>query len=239
MNEIIILLYSLNFELSTKPVLHMNGAQALEQFTGFGISAAASAIGATAVYPVDVVKTRLQNQTKDTKIYSGGLDCFKQILQKEGPFRLYSGLVPYMTGQVPEKAIRLFVVNQVRSVVHLAPFGKKLSKKQQALVAEILAGSAAGTCQVAITNPMEVIKVRMQVFNQSADKLAQKPGMISMLRELGFRGMYKGASACFLRDVPFSGIYFPVYFLSKSFFADHLSRPLSSWALLVSATFAG
>lgn len=36
-----------------------------------------------------------------------------------------------------------------------------------------------------------------------------------IVRELGFVGVYKGASACFLRDIPFSGIYFPAYAAAK------------------------
>lgn len=31
------------------------------------------------------------------------------------------------------------------------------------------------------------------------------------MRQLGLFGLYKGAAACLLRDIPFSGIYFPVY----------------------------
>ena len=30
-----------------------------------------------------------------------------------------------------------------------------------------------------------------------------------------YKHMYKGASACFLRDIPFSGIYFPSYWYLK------------------------
>ncbi len=34
---------------------------------------------------------------------------------------------------------------------------------------------------------------------------------ITIVRQLGLLGLYKGVSACLLRDIPFSGIYFPVY----------------------------
>jgi solute carrier family 25 aspartate/glutamate transporter 12/13 len=36
-----------------------------------------------------------------------------------------------------------------------------------------------------------------------------------VVKELGLVGIYKGASACFLRDIPFSGIYFPAYAAAK------------------------
>jgi solute carrier family 25 aspartate/glutamate transporter 12/13 len=38
---------------------------------------------------------------------------------------------------------------------------------------------------------------------------------IQIVKELGFVGLYKGASACLLRDIPFSGIYFPAYAAAK------------------------
>jgi hypothetical protein len=41
----------------------------------------------------------------------------------------------------------------------------------------------------------------------SAATTAKPKGAMSILRELGIKGMYKGASACFLRDVPFSGTF--------------------------------
>lgn len=44
--------------------------------------------------------------------------------------------------------------------------------------------------------------------------------MFSILKDLGFFGLYRGAKACLLRDVPFSGIYFPVYAHMKTNTAD-------------------
>lgn len=39
--------------------------------------------------------------------------------------------------------------------------------------------------------------------------------MFTVLKDLGFLGLYKGAKACFLRDIPFSAIFFPVYAHAK------------------------
>lgn len=38
---------------------------------------------------------------------------------------------------------------------------------------------------------------------------------LQIVKELGVVGLYKGAGACFLRDIPFSGIYFPAYAAAK------------------------
>ena len=40
-----------------------------------------------------------------------------------------------------------------------------------------------------------------------------------VVKELGFFGLYKGSRACFMRDIPFSAIYFPAYAHLKPAFA--------------------
>lgn len=44
--------------------------------------------------------------------------------------------------------------------------------------------------------------------------------VFTVLKELGFMGLYRGARACLLRDVPFSAIYFPTYAHMKTVTAD-------------------
>lgn len=202
----------------------------------FSIGAAASAIGATAVYPIDLVKTRLQNQR--TLLGKRGMSmwgCFTSVLRYEGPLGLYKGLVPQLVGQVPEKAIRLFIVDRVRNLSPTDGVSYPI---------EVLAGLAAGANQVLITNPAEIIKVRMQVQGHELAKkkaegaTVQPKRALSMLRELGFAGMYKGASACFLRDVPFSGIYFGSYAWMKEELRTG-NEPLHSIELFFCASAAG
>lgn len=54
------------------------------------------AVGATAVYPIDLVKTRMQNQRSTGSfvgelMYKNSFDCFKKVLRYEGFFGLYRG----------------------------------------------------------------------------------------------------------------------------------------------------
>lgn len=53
-----------------------------------------SAVGATAVYPIDLVKTRMQNQRSSfvgELMYKNSFDCFKKVVRYEGFFGLYRG----------------------------------------------------------------------------------------------------------------------------------------------------
>ena len=61
----------------------------------FAMGAIAGACGATAVYPIDLVKTRMQNQRTGQSfigevMYKNSLDCFKKVLRHEGPMGMLS-----------------------------------------------------------------------------------------------------------------------------------------------------
>ena len=57
--------------------------QILESVYRFTLGSVAGAMGATAVYPIDLVKTRMQNQRTGSLIgeiaYKNSWDCFKKV----------------------------------------------------------------------------------------------------------------------------------------------------------------
>lgn len=65
-------------------------------------------------------------------------------------------------------------------------------------------------------------------------------GATHIIRQLGLLGLYKGASACLLRDIPFSAIYFPAYsHLKKDIFNEgYNGKQLSFFETLASAAIA-
>ena len=94
------------------------------------------------------------------------------------------------------------------------------------LWAEIMSGAIAGASQVVFTNPLEIVKIRLQVAGEVASGQRIRAGTV--IKELGFRGLYKGARACFLRDIPFSAIYFPSYAHAKVAFQVCVEEPFFS-----------
>jgi solute carrier family 25 aspartate/glutamate transporter 12/13 len=61
-----------------------------------------------------------------------------------------------------------------------------------------------------------------------------------IVKNLGLIGLYKGASACLLRDVPFSAIYFPTYnHLKRDYFGESQTKSLGIIQLLTAGAIAG
>ncbi|GAQ89807.1 calcium-binding mitochondrial carrier protein [Klebsormidium nitens] len=78
--------------------------------TQLGCGTASGALGATAVYPLQVVRTRLQASLRgDPHGYTGMVDCFTKILNEEGPRAFYKGLAPNLLKVVPAASITYVV----------------------------------------------------------------------------------------------------------------------------------
>ncbi|XP_054910011.1 mitochondrial glutamate carrier 1-like [Poeciliopsis prolifica] len=188
----------------------------------------AGLVGVTCVFPVDLAKTRLQNQ-QGVQVYQGMFDCLAKTVRAEGYFGCYRGAAVNLTLVTPEKAIKL-AANDV--------FRQKLSKDGHLpLWGEVLAGCGAGTCQVVVTTPMEMLKIQLQdagrlaaqrpvaAPTQAAAAPGPAPSLVApavrrpsatgitadLLKTRGLAGLYRGAGATLMRDVPFSMIYFPLF----------------------------
>ena len=126
---------------NTKRYLH----NVLESVHHFALGSIAGAFGAFMVYPIDLVKTRMQNQRSGRVgqvLYKNSIDCAKKVIKNEGVKGLYSGVFPQLVGVAPEKAIKLTVNDLLRGA---------LGNKDTGAIwwpYEVIAGASAGGCQV-------------------------------------------------------------------------------------------
>jgi solute carrier family 25 aspartate/glutamate transporter 12/13 len=148
-------------------------------------------IGAISVYPIDLIKTRVQNRQ-----YSG----LRNIIKHEGYQAFYKGSFIQIIGIGPEKALKIITNETILSLLDDTTQNK------------IIAGGCAGAAQVIITNPIEIVKIQYQM------NLKQKKSLLNTIKSIGgFTNLYKGASLCLLRDIPFSAIYFPTFNYLKKY----------------------
>ena len=88
-----------------------------------------------------------------------------------------------------------------------------------------LAGTSA-CCGASCTNPVDVVKIRMQV------EKGKYPGMVGGMRSIaqteGVRGLYKGLGASLCREMSYSGIRFGAYETFKELYGatDPKNTPL-------------
>jgi solute carrier family 25 aspartate/glutamate transporter 12/13 len=163
------------------------------------VGAVAGSAGALAAYPIDYVKSQLQTEEGRAK-YKGGFDAAADICKTYGPFALYRGVLVNVIGVAPEKTVKLGANTFLRAAI-MAHFG------YLPLAGEIVAGGFAGMTQVIVTNPLEVVKVKMQTSDITFKEV--------MKQISGLKDLYQGAEACIARDMVFSSFLFPCYAHAK------------------------
>uniref|UniRef100_A0A671KW53 Mitochondrial glutamate carrier 1 n=1 Tax=Sinocyclocheilus anshuiensis TaxID=1608454 RepID=A0A671KW53_9TELE len=189
----------------------------------------AGLIGVTCVFPIDLAKTRLQNQQNGSRLYTSMSDCLIKTIRSEGYFGMYRGAAVNLTLVTPEKAIKLAVSSNLVCVV----------------------------LQVIVTTPMEMLKIQLQDAGRIAAQRKLMPQAVTpegpvelksptamqltrqLLKEKGIAGLYKGLGATLLRDVPFSIIYFPLFANLNNLGKRGVDGPAPFYVSFISGCIAG
>ncbi|SPN99017.1 probable mitochondrial oxodicarboxylate carrier [Cephalotrichum gorgonifer] len=180
----------------------------------FGYQFAAGAIAGVSeilvMYPLDVVKTRVQLQTgaaTGADAYTGMVDCFSKIIRNEGFSRLYRGIAAPILMEAPKRATK-FAANDEWGKIYRNMFG--VDKMSQPL--SILTGASAGATESFVVVPFELIKIRLQ-DKASAGKYT---GMIDCVRKTikheGPLALYNGLESTLWRHITWNAGYFGCIF---------------------------
>ncbi|CAG8757334.1 29916_t:CDS:2 [Gigaspora margarita] len=198
-------------------------------------------------YPFDTVKTRLQAQPLDHKIFKGPLDCFKQTMSHEGLRGLYRGMSSPMVGAMLENAMLFLVYNHIQMVIkeYTTPAYKRHLLYNKNFADEIsldmsqlcMAGALSGAFASFVLTPVELIKCKLQVqesFTYNNNSSVVKGSNISTtstpiytgplsvikytLKQHGITGFFRGHTGTFIRETGGGAIWFGTYeFISKWF----------------------
>ncbi|SZF05241.1 unnamed protein product [Blumeria hordei] len=223
-------------------------AKSWAHFVAGGIGGMAAA---TLTAPLDVLKTRLQSdfyraQISRSRVARGilpgayasplrsSLMHFRETFQilgsvqrVEGWRALFKGLGPNLIGVVPARSINFYVVGNGKRII--ADYGN--GGVESAWVV-LCAAAMAGIVTSTITNPIWLIKTRLQLDKDVADKAG---GMAlrkyrnswdcvrKVVRQEGFRALYKGMSASYL-GVSESTLQWVFYEQMKKYLAQRAER---------------
>ncbi|XP_051131380.1 nicotinamide adenine dinucleotide transporter 1, chloroplastic [Andrographis paniculata] len=187
-----------------------------------GAGAAAGVIAATFVCPLDVIKTRLQVNGPPqltTASFKGSVivGSLEQIFQKDGFRGMYRGLSPTVIALLPNWAVYFTIYEQLKSFL-----GSDDASHQLSIGANMMAAAGAGASTTIATNPLWVVKTRLQTQERGRG-VVPYTGTISALRRIayeeGIRGLYSGLVPA-LAGVSHVAIQFPTYEKIKCYLAD-------------------
>jgi solute carrier family 25 (mitochondrial citrate transporter), member 1 len=158
--------------------------------TAMAAGCVAGGVEATAVWPMEYIKTQLQLQSK-VKIggtsslpYTGMISGLSYTVRTTGFLSLYRGLAPTLLGSIPKAGIR-FGLNSVIKDALRDDQGKLTAGKN------FVAGLGAGVSEaIIIVAPIETIKTKCIELN-----MAFLNGMKYIVQTEGIGGIYQGVSS--------------------------------------------
>ncbi|KAJ1510238.1 hypothetical protein HMI54_014537 [Coelomomyces lativittatus] len=153
--------------------------------------------------PADTVTQRLQCQPKFNFFYRefqyrGALDVIRSIYVHRGIFGFYRGLVPHLVAYVPGSGVYWGVYEWMKGWMG----------SQDAWVAS----ACAGTASVCTSNPLDVIRTRMQTDPRTSSMRAMAKELI---KEEGWNGFLKGLKPRLMTSVPGSIVALSGYEMIK------------------------
>uniref|UniRef100_A0A1B0CCH1 Mitoferrin n=2 Tax=Lutzomyia longipalpis TaxID=7200 RepID=A0A1B0CCH1_LUTLO len=167
------------------------------------------------MYPLDSVKTRMQSLSPVTK-GSTIMSTMTTMIQKEGILRPVRGMGAVVAGAGPAHAF--YFASYEYSKNSLA----KISPHQQ--VSYITSAVVATLIHDAISNPTEVIKQRLQMYNSPYNSVIQC--MKTVYRTEGMKAFYRSYFTQLVMNLPYQAIHFSTYeFFQNKLNKDHHYNP--------------
>ncbi|KEI41409.1 uncharacterized protein L969DRAFT_92639 [Mixia osmundae IAM 14324] len=158
--------------------------------------------GGIVTAPFDVVKTRLQSEfyasrTRALATASEGgpaarsglrgllyhfVDTgtlLRDIQRNEGPAALFRGLGPTLVGAVPARSINFFVYGNGKQI-----WSKALGKREDQAIVHLTSAAFAGIVTATATNPIWVVKTRLQLQKRQTPKSSLPSASASATRSV-------------------------------------------------------
>ncbi|XP_026880864.2 calcium-binding mitochondrial carrier protein SCaMC-1-like isoform X2 [Electrophorus electricus] len=167
----------------------------------------AGATAQTAIYPMEVLKTRLT--LRSTGQYSGMGDCARSILKREGMRAFYKGYVPNMLGIIPYAGIDLAVYESLKNA-WLSQYARDTANP--GVLVLLCCGTVSSTCGQLASYPLALVRTRMQAQAlHASEHVSVRSVLRSIVAKEGFLGLYRGILPNSMKVIPAVSISYVVY----------------------------
>ncbi|KAK4366738.1 hypothetical protein RND71_014618 [Anisodus tanguticus] len=174
------------------------------------IAGAAAGITATVLcIPMDTVRTVMVAPGGES--LGGLIGTTRHMIQTEGFFSLYKGLVPSIISMAPSGAVFYGVYDILKSAYLHSPEGRKrlenmkhgeelnaLDQLELGTVRTLVYGAIAGACAEAATYPFEVVRRQLQLQVQ-ATKMSALATSLKIVEQGGIPALYAGLTPSLLQ----------------------------------------
>ncbi|XP_005109276.1 mitochondrial coenzyme A transporter SLC25A42 [Aplysia californica] len=174
--------------------------------------AMAGALAKTVIAPLDRTKINFQIANKPFSAREAARFLYDTV-RNSGVLSLWRGNSATLVRIVPYAAIQYAAHEQYKLMLNFR------NKKHLPPHLRFLAGSLAGVTSVAFTYPLDLCRARMAVTPKAFYNHIGEVFM-RMIREEGFRSIYRGFTPTILGSIPYSGFSFFTYESLKKVHAE-------------------
>ncbi|OAG38095.1 hypothetical protein AYO21_07685 [Fonsecaea monophora] len=190
-------------DIFTRQYLRLLGAPKVNQTVALLAGSTAGAVEAVVVTPFELVKVRLQDPSVASR-YKSVTRCVAHVVKSEGLLVLYQGFESTLWRHIVWNAGYFGSIFKVKAALPTP------STDVEQTLTNFVTGAIGGSLGTVLNTPLDVVKTRIQASTRAKGAAAKYnwafPALITVAREEGIRGLYKGLTAKLLRFCPGGGI---------------------------------
>ncbi|TDH70522.1 hypothetical protein CCR75_006532 [Bremia lactucae] len=222
-------LYMSSYEISKDALMDVESFRSNSTLLYLGAGMAAEALSCVLWVPIDVIKERMQVQVHPGNVlgvvpkfyYRNTLDAVQTIARTERLVGLYTGYAATLLSFGPFSALYFMFYEKLKLTIY-----DNLNVDELSPTCTLTSAAIAGASASFLTNPLDLIKLRLQVQRSYASKESSTAyrgivdGLKQVIRTEGFLALYKGAGARVAFHAPSTAITMSLFESARRTFAS-------------------
>lgn len=209
-------------------------------FIGFVAGGGSGVISKTLIAPLERVKilNQIEGMHQEPPKYKGVFHTLRFVIKEEGFLALFRGNGANVVRVIPNYGLKFAFNDSIKALV------KKpgQSDKDLSFYQMMMSGTMAGTMQICITYPLEVVRTRLTLAHDQMTGPPYRGIMDCFRRSVRAEGMsclYKGIGPTFISGAPYTGLTMAFYEVFKQYFPSNLDGSSTTSSKLWCGALAG